>query len=75
MPEEKDTIRDLISVSSTNSENKEPVEITVNIELTPLAQQMLRAEGESKTACLLILDGMDAGNIITIGNRPIIIGF
>lgn len=49
-------------------------EDTITSDLPPLAKQMLLAESKSKTACLLILDGSDAGNLIALGSRPLILG-
>jgi diguanylate cyclase (GGDEF)-like protein len=49
-------------------------EDTITSDLPPLAKQMLLAESKSKTACLLILDGSDAGNLIALDSRPLTLG-
>ncbi|MCP4675312.1 MAG: GGDEF domain-containing protein [Deltaproteobacteria bacterium] len=47
---------------------------TSQIDLTPLAKNMLRSSKGSKEACLVVLHGPDVGNVIPLNTGEVIIG-
>ncbi len=74
MPKERDTIRDIISESIAKDRARDTSENTIEVDLTPLARQMLHAEESGKRAALFVLDGLDVGNLIPLEDRPITMG-
>jgi two-component system cell cycle response regulator len=73
-PKERDTVKDMVSESVPEQLTRKSRDETVQVDLTPLAKQMLHAEVEGKKACLLVLDGMDVGTLIPLDLSSAIVG-
>ncbi len=49
-------------------------EMTGQIDLSPIAKEMMKAEADGKIPCLVVLGGMDVGSVITVGDRELTLG-
>lgn len=74
MKKERDTNKDMHDRTSDDELSHLDPEMTGQIDLSPIAKEMLRAERDGKTPCLVILSGMDVGSVITLERGEITLG-
>ena len=74
MGKERQTMRDMIHESRIREVAERSDKNTIQVELAPLAEQMIRAGKEGKSPFLVLFDGMNMGYHIPISTEPMLLG-
>lgn len=57
-----------------NTGRDDNTNVTTQIELSPIAREMLKKGREGKSACLVVLQGTDVGSVIPVHDEVVVIG-